>query len=122
MSRPLHANMRTFLPLTGEILYGATRFDLLAYEEALLELLRAVPAARTAIDGDRSNSNQLSFGFSQPRLIDAEYIQRRRSALANMRNAGATPGLRAARVDDPRTVVMVITPPHDASAGSTPAA
>lgn len=110
---PMHANMRTFLPLTGEILYGAVRFDLFAYEEALLRLLLEVPAAREVIDSDRSTGAQRSYGSSQPVHINPDYIQERRSILTNMRKARATPGLRVTRVDDPQTIVMVITPPSD---------
>ena len=112
---PLHANMRTFLPVTGHILYGAEQFDLFAYEEALLKLLSAVPAARKLIDEDRPRSGGRSFGSSQPVLINPVYIDERRSVLASMRKARSTPGLRSAKVDDPQSVMFVITPSEAAA-------
>ncbi|WP_336642861.1 hypothetical protein [Microbacterium sp. MMO-113] len=108
---PLHANMRTFLPVTGHILYGAERFDLFAYEEALLKLLSAVPAARESIDETRPESGRRSLGSSQPSFINPVYIDERRSVLANMRKARDVPGLRSTKVDDPQSVMFVITPP-----------
>ncbi|MCW3494174.1 hypothetical protein [Microbacterium sp. SSM24] len=119
-SGPLHANMRTFLPMSGEVVYGAVRFDLFRYEAALLELLRAVPAARTTIDRDRPRSGQRSIGSSHPVMSDPALIRERRSGLANMRKARSAQGLRESRVVDPQSVVMVITPSSDGATGSNP--
>lgn len=108
----VHVNMRTFLPFSGEVLYGDLRFDLFRFENHLLGLLKAVPEARQTLDGERTKDVSFAYGASRPLRISGEFIESRREALRRMRADLHSRGLHAVRVDDPSGLVLVVQQPE----------